>query len=47
MITVMVVIVAPFKIFSPFIVRAAPKIPMASMGIILPPAVINNFVVVP
>jgi hypothetical protein len=44
---IMVVIVAPPKVFPPFIVGAATKILMASMGVILPPAVINNFVVVP
>jgi hypothetical protein len=44
---IMVVIVAPPKVFPPFIVRATAKILMASMGVILPPAVINNFVVVP
>jgi hypothetical protein len=46
-VTVPVVIVAPFKIFPPFFIRAAAKIPMSPMTLIFPPVVINNFVVVP
>jgi hypothetical protein len=44
---VFVMVVAPFEIFPLFIARAAAKIPMASMGVTLPPVVINYFVVVP